>query len=197
MRRVVTVIALTSLTACGSGSSRTSRPDRSESASSATTASSVATTSEAGTTSSTAPGTTITSAAPVITAPPGRLPAVDTTAKMTALFPTPFHANDPSSLATETINRLRSSFEAGGFSADVRGVSLVAVERSGRPAGSVMAYVVEVRNREASGNDVSPGYDLIITMERGDSDSWTITKAEEQEICSRGTSTISNRWVCV
>jgi hypothetical protein len=122
---------------------------------------------------------------------------IDVTAKITALFPTPFAAEEAQTLATETTKRLHASFEATGFSADLRGVSLVGVEGSGRPTGSAMAYVVEVRNQEASGDDSTPGYDLIITMERDDSGSWTITKAEQQQICQRGTSTIDNRPVCV
>lgn len=46
----------------------------------------------------------------VIAAPPGRLPAVDATATITALFPAPFAAGDPQTLATETTNRLHASF---------------------------------------------------------------------------------------
>lgn len=149
------------------------------------------------TTSETTSRTSVAPDTSVIAAPPGRLPVVDATAKITALFPTPFAAGDAQTLATETTNRLRGSFEAAGFSADLRGVSLVAVERSGRPTGSVMAYVVEVRNQEASGDDSTPGYDLIVTMERDDSGNWTITKAEQQQICQRGTSTIDDRPVCV
>ena len=63
--------------------------------------------------------------------------------------------------------------------------------------GSVMAQVIEVRNREAGGGDTSSGYDLIVTMRRTGPGGWAITQAEKQEICSRGVSTTGGQWLCV
>ncbi len=153
------------------------------------------TTVEATTTSSTTTSSTTTLQG--IAAPPGRLPAVDATAKFIALFPTPISSASSRELATELTVRLRSSFEAVGFSADLRGLSLVVGERPGRAPGSLAAYVVEVRNREASGDDTTPGYDIVATLELSDSGRWTITKVEEQRICSRGVSTIGGQPVCL
>ena len=129
--------------------------------------------------------------------PPGRLPFVDVTAKITALIPPTEVMADSRPLATEITRRLAASLAATGFAADVRGVSLVDVARAGRPAGSGAASVIEVRNREESGDDTSPGYDLVVTMERSDVGNWMISKAEEQRICSRGASTSGGAPVCV
>lgn len=151
------------------------------------------------TTSTSSANSTTTTTVPggaVVAAPPGRLPAVDVTPEIRALFPTPFPATDALPLATETTVRLRASFAATGFSADVRGASLIGLDRAGRPSGSVMAYVIEVRNQEASGDDSTPGYDLIVTLERADTGAWSITKAERQRICARGVTTANGQPTC-
>lgn len=141
--------------------------------------------------------TTLAPTATGVVGPPGRLPFLDVTTKITALLPSQVVVTDALALATETTKRLSASFSAAGFAADVRGVSLVDVVRAGRPAGSVMASVIEVRNREESGDDTSPGYDLVVTMERNDVGNWTISKAEEQRVCSRGATTSGGAPVCV
>ncbi len=141
--------------------------------------------------------TTSPAGVPTIAAPPGRLPMNDITSTITARFPTPFTAEDPLTLSVETIKQLQSNFEADGFSADLRGAGDIGVERKGRPLGSVVAAVFEIRNREASGDDTTVGYDLIFTYERDESDTWRITKVEEQRICSRGISNSSGEWLCV
>jgi hypothetical protein len=141
--------------------------------------------------------TTLAPTAAGVVGPPGRLPFLDVTTKIAALLPSQVVVNDALALATETTKRLSASFAATGFAADVRGVSLVDVVRAGRPAGSVMASVIEVRNREESGDDTSPGYDLVVTMERNGTGNWTIDKAEEQRICSRGATTSGGAPVCV
>jgi hypothetical protein len=147
----------------------------------------------------TAPVTTTTGApaASGVLGPPGRLPFVDVTAKIAALIPTTVVMAGSAPLATEITRRLAASLAATGFAADVRGVSLVDVVRAGRPVGSAAASVIEVRNREESGDDTSPGYDVVVTMERNDVGNWTISRAEEQRICSRGQSTSSGAPVCV
>ena len=86
---------------------------------------------------------------------------MDVTGEITALFPAPFTAATSLELANEVNTRLRSSFETTGFSADVGGVSLVPYPSAGDDA---MALVIEVRNREDSADDTSPGYDLVVGM---------------------------------
>ncbi len=142
-------------------------------------------------------GTTTSAGMAVILAPPGRLPMKDVTSTITARFPTPITAEDPLTMSNETIKQLRSNFEADGYSANLSGVSNVGIERKGRPLGSVVAAVFEVRNQEASGDDTTAGYDLVFTYERDDSGTWRITKVEEQRICSRGISSSSGEWLCV
>ena len=133
-------------------------------------------------------------APPVVPAPPGRLPPVDVTDEILALFPTPFTASSALELAVEVGDRLNASFTTMGFFADLRGVSLTPVPGAG---GEAMAYVIEVRNREESGDDTTPGYDLVITMEPDATGTWVVTAATRQTICSRGIDWSTDPPLCV
>lgn len=143
----------------------------------------------------TAPPTTVApTTSSIVAAPPGRLPPVDVTGEITALFPAPFSAATSLELANEVNTRLRSSFETTGFSADVGGVSLVPYPSDGDDA---MALVIEVRNREDSADDTSPGYDLVVVMRPDQTGSWAVTSATRQTICRRGVASDADPPVCI
>lgn len=152
------------------------------------------TTSPTSESSTVAPTTMPPTTGSVVPAPPGRLPPVDVTAEIAALFPTPFANTLPMELAVEVTVRLRSSFETTGFFADVGGVSLISYPVAG---GDEAAFVIEVRNREESGDDTSPGYDLVVVMQPDQNGTWAVTSATRQTICSRGPAAGTDPPLCV
>ena len=95
---------------------------------------------------------------------------------------------------SEVSVRLRTSFETAGFSADVGGVSLVPFPQAGDDAA---ALVIEVRNREDSADDTSPGYDLVVVMRPDQSGSWAVTSATRQTICRRGVAFDTDPPLCI
>jgi hypothetical protein len=60
-----------------------------------------------------------------------------------------------------------------------------------------MAFVIEVRTREESGDDTTPGYDLVVLMRPDDAGTWTVTSATRQTICARGISWTTDPPLCV
>ena len=131
---------------------------------------------------------------PTVLALPGRLPPVDATDEIKALFPTPVAANSGLDLVPEVFARLQASFAATGFAADVGFVSLVSTPMAG---AEEVALVFEVRNREESGDDTTPGYDLAVVMESDQSGSWAVTSASRQTICRRGIAWNTDPPLCV
>ncbi len=130
----------------------------------------------------------------VVPAPPGRLWPVDATGQIQALFPTPFTASLAMELAVEVTTRLRASFDAAGFFADVGGVSLVHAPAAG---GEAASFVIEVRNLEESGDDSTPGYDLVVVMRPDQSGNWAVTSATRQTICKRGAALNTDPPLCI
>ena len=125
---------------------------------------------------------------------PGRLPPVDVTGEVKALFPTPVAARFGLELVPEVIGRLQTGFAAAGFFADVGLVSVVSSPVAG---GEEVALVFEVRNREESGDDTSPGYDLVVVMQSARTGNWDVTSASRQTICSRGVAWNTDPPLCV
>jgi hypothetical protein len=137
----------------------------------------------------------VTTASPsVVLALPGRLPAVDATDEITALFPTPLAAASPLELIPEIIDRLQTDFAAKGFFADIGLMSRVS---SPLANGEEVAVVFEVRNREESGDDTTPGYDLVIVMQTDQNGNWLVTSAARQEICTRGVAWDTDPPLCI
>ena len=110
------------------------------------------------------------------------------------MFPTPFVASSALDLAVEVTIRLRASFEAVGFSADVGAVSVLQRPVAG---GEEAALVIEVRNREESGDDTTPGYDLVVLMQPDQTGNWSVTSATRQAICRRGIASDTDPPLCV
>jgi hypothetical protein len=131
---------------------------------------------------------------PVVLALPGRLPSIDATDEITALFPTPIAALSPLELVPEIIGGLQSSFAATGFFADVGLVSHVS---SPLADGEEVALVFEIRNREESGDDTTPGYDLVVIMQSDQAGNWVVTSAARQTICSRGAAWGTDPPLCI
>ena len=151
-------------------------------------ATSSSSTSAAPTDSSTTPSSS------VVLALPGRLPSVDATDEITALFPTPLTALSPLELIPEVIGRLQTDFAAKGFFADIGLMSRVS---SPLTEGEEVALVFEVRNREESGDDTTPGYDLVIVMQTDQNGNWLVTSAARQEICKRGVAWGTDPPLCI
>jgi hypothetical protein len=131
---------------------------------------------------------------PVVTAPPGRLPPVDATAEIQTLFSGPFAAPTRYDATAYLIARLRAGFVEQGFVADTGAVSLIDLPSEGADA---VAVVIEVRNREESGDDTTPGYDLVVIIEPNQTGRWAVTSATRQTICTRGISWSDNPPLCV
>ncbi|MGB8858573.1 MAG: hypothetical protein WCC60_04925 [Ilumatobacteraceae bacterium] len=125
---------------------------------------------------------------------PGRLPPVDVASEIGVLFPTPVAAAFGMDLIPEVVTRLQASFAAAGFFADVGNVSLVSSPIAG---GEEVALVFEVRNREESGDDTSPGYDLAVVMQSSQPGEWTFASAFRQTICSRGIASNTDPPLCI
>lgn len=130
----------------------------------------------------------------VVLALPGRLPSIDATDEITALFPTPIAALFPLELVPEIIGGLQTSFVATGFFADVGLVSQVS---SPLADGEEVALVFEIRNREESGDDATPGYDLVVVMQSDQTGNWLVTSAARQTICSRGAAWGTDPPLCI
>lgn len=131
---------------------------------------------------------------PVILALPGRLPSIDATDEITALFPTPLAALSPLELVPEVIGRLQTSFAATGFFADIGLVSQVS---SPVADGEEVALVFEIRNREESGDDTTPGYDLVVVIRSDQTGNWSVTSAARQTICRRGVAWDTDPPLCI
>jgi hypothetical protein len=116
------------------------------------------------------------------------------TAEVAALFPTPLAALSPLELIPEVIGHLQASFAATGFFAEVGLVSHVS---SPLADGEEVALVFEIRNREESGDDTTPGYDLVVVMQSDPTGSWSATSAARQTICSRGAAWGTDPPLCI
>jgi hypothetical protein len=187
---------------CG-GDDRRSEPTTTSSATATTGVPTTATTSSSSTSvtsplpanssSSTSAAPTESSTTPVL-ALPGRLPSIDATDEITSLFPTPLAAVSPLELIPEVVGRLQTNFAATGFFADIGLVSQVS---SPLADGEEVALVFEIRNREESGDDTTPGYDLVIVMQTDQTGSWLVTSAARQTICSRGVAWDTDPPLCI
>jgi hypothetical protein len=122
------------------------------------------------------------------------LPSIDATDEIASLFPTPLAAVSSLELIPEVISRLQTNFAAAGFSADIGWVSRVS---SPLADGEEVALVFEIRNREESGDDTTPGYDLVIVMQTDQNGSWLVTSAARQTICSRGVAWDTDPPLCI
>jgi hypothetical protein len=193
---------------CG-GDDRRSEPTTTSSATAATRVPTTATTlssstsvtaslpADSSSSSSTTAAPTVSSTTPspsVVLALPGRLPSIDATDEITALFPTPLAAVSPLELMPEVIGRLQTDFAATGFSADI---GLVSQVWSPIAEGDEVALVFEIRNSEESGDDTTPGYDLVIVMQTAQTGHWLVTRAARQTICSRGVAWGTDPPLCI
>jgi hypothetical protein len=145
--------------------------------------------------SSAAPADSSTTPGPsVVLALPGRLPSIDATDEIASLFPTPLAAVSPLELIPEVIGRLQTNFAATDFFADIGLLSHVS---SPLADGEEVALVFEIRNREESGDDTTPGYDLVIVMQTDQDGNWLVTRAARQEICKRGVAWDTDPPLCI
>jgi hypothetical protein len=202
----ISVVVMLVMPGCG-GDDRRSEPTTTSSATAtagvpttATTSSSSASVAsslppDSSSSTSAAPTDSSTTTSPsVVLALPGRLPAVDATDEISALFPTPLAAVSPLELMPEVIGRLQTNFSATGFFADIGLMSRVS---SPLANGEEVALVFEIRNREESGDDTTPGYDLVIVMQTDQNGNWLVTSAARQEICTRGVAWDTDPPLCV
>jgi len=97
-------------------------------------------------------------------------------------------------LVPEVIGRLQTSFAATGSSADIGFVSHATPPRAD---GDEVALVFEIRNREESGDDTTPGYDLVVVMYTDQTAEWVLTGAARQIICFRGAAWGTDPPLCI
>jgi hypothetical protein len=200
----ISVVVMLVTPGCG-GDDRRSEPTTTSSATAGVPTTAVTSSSSTSVTSSLpANSSSSTSAAPtdssntpgpsVVLALPGRLPSIDATDEITALFPTPLAAVSPLELIPEVIGRLQTDFAAKGFFADIGLISRVS---SPLANGEEVALVFEIRNREESGDDTTPGDDLVIVMQTDQTGNWVVTRAARQTICSRGVAWDTDPPLCI